>query len=310
VAAEHPATPRDGRSAELFGVLARIVHRTTQDTAAALRAEGLDPARFQLLRAVRAAPGETQQTFGVTRGNVSMLVTELVGAGPLVREPRGAADGLRLTVRGEELVRRLEPEQTRFLTERRGGGARGAAGAAGPPVGPAAAQRRLAAGRGPAVHGRLGAAGVPAAVPGGAGRPRRNRAAQAALAGTVLPAGVARARVDRAPRESVPLSLALATGSLAGWERPAGSTWRGWWWGRGRSRRAGPRRPPGWSPSWRSAAGRVATLPARAATPLQRAYGVTPAWAPVVVADGRRANSRPVAVAAAVAALPVLRRLR
>ncbi len=54
----------------------------------------------------------------------------------------------------------------------------------------------------------------------------------------------------------------------------------------------------------------VATLPARAATPLQRAYGVTPAWAPVVVADGRRANSRPVAVAAAVAALPVLRRLR
>ena len=118
MAAEHPATPRDGRSAELFGVLARIVHRTTQDTAAALRAEGLDPTRFQLLRAVRAAPGETQQTFGVTRGNVSMLVTELVGAGPLVREPRGAADGLRLTVRGEELVRRLEPEQTRFLTER------------------------------------------------------------------------------------------------------------------------------------------------------------------------------------------------
>ena len=54
----------------------------------------------------------------------------------------------------------------------------------------------------------------------------------------------------------------------------------------------------------------MATLPARAATPLQRAYGVTPAWAPVVVADGRRANSRPVAVAAAVAALPVLRRLR
>ncbi len=122
VAAEHPSTPRDGRSAELFGVLARIVHRTTQDAAAALRAEGLNPAQFQLLRAVRAAPGETQQTFGdrfgVTRGNVSMLVTKLVDAGLLVREPRGAANGLRLTVRGEELVRRLEPEQTRFLTER------------------------------------------------------------------------------------------------------------------------------------------------------------------------------------------------
>ncbi len=122
VAADHPSTPRDERSAELFGVLARIVHRTTQDAAAALRAEGLNPAQFQLLRAVRAAPGATQQAFGdrfgVTRGNVSMLVTKLVDAGLLVREPRGAANGLRLTARGEELVRRLEPEQTRFLTGR------------------------------------------------------------------------------------------------------------------------------------------------------------------------------------------------
>ncbi len=120
--AEHPPTPRDGRSAELFGVLARIVRRTAQDAAAALRAEGLNPAQFQLLGAVRPAPGETQQTsgdrFGVTRGNVSMLVTTLVDAGLLVREPRGAADGLWLTVRGEELVRRREPERTRFLTER------------------------------------------------------------------------------------------------------------------------------------------------------------------------------------------------
>lgn len=118
----NPSPQRDERSAELFGVLARIVHRTAQDASAVLRTEGLNPAQFQLLRAVRDAPGETQQTFGdrfgVTRGNVSMLVTKLVDAGLLVREPRGAANGLRLTRRGAELVRRLEPDQSRFLTER------------------------------------------------------------------------------------------------------------------------------------------------------------------------------------------------
>ncbi|MGY1700534.1 MarR family winged helix-turn-helix transcriptional regulator [Geodermatophilus sp. SYSU D00766] len=121
---EHDAAQRAERSAELFGVLARIVHRTAQDAAAVLRGEGLNPAQFQLLRAVRDAPGETQQTFGnrfgVTRGNVSMLVTKLVDAGLLVREPRGAANGLRLTPRGEALVERLEPDQRRFLTERFG----------------------------------------------------------------------------------------------------------------------------------------------------------------------------------------------
>ncbi len=54
----------------------------------------------------------------------------------------------------------------------------------------------------------------------------------------------------------------------------------------------------------------VATLPARTATPLQRVHGATLVWALVGVADGRRASSRPVAAAAVVAALPVLRRLR
>ncbi|MEP6631808.1 MAG: MarR family transcriptional regulator [Lapillicoccus sp.] len=103
-------------------MLAQIVHRTAQDAAGVLRAEQLNPAQFQLLRAVGREPGASQQTFGdrfgVTRGNVSMLVTKLVDAGLLVREPRGATNGLRLTPRGESLVRRLEPEQSRFLAER------------------------------------------------------------------------------------------------------------------------------------------------------------------------------------------------
>ena len=119
---EPPPPQRAERSAELFGLLAHIVHRTAQDAAVVLRAEQLNPAQFQLLRAVRDEPGASQQTFGdrfgVTRSNVSMLATKLVDAELLVREPRGATNGLRLTPRGEELVRRLEPEQSRFLTKR------------------------------------------------------------------------------------------------------------------------------------------------------------------------------------------------
>lgn len=117
-----PPPQRAERSAEVFGLLAHIVHRTAQDAATVLRTEQLNPAQFQLLSAVRDEPGASQQRFGdrfgVTRSNVSMLVTKLVDAGLLVREPRGATNGLRLTPRGEELVRRLEPAQTRFLTER------------------------------------------------------------------------------------------------------------------------------------------------------------------------------------------------
>lgn len=122
VTVDLPPPQRAERSAEVFGLLAHIVHRTAQDAAVVLRAEQLNPAQFQLLRAVRDEPGASQQTFGdrfaVTRSNISMLVTKLVDAGLLVREPRGAINGLRLTPRGKELVRRLEPEQSRFLTER------------------------------------------------------------------------------------------------------------------------------------------------------------------------------------------------
>ncbi len=58
-------------SAEVFGVLARTVHRTAQEAATILRAEGLNPAQFQLLLAVRRDPEEFQhhvgQRLGVTR---------------------------------------------------------------------------------------------------------------------------------------------------------------------------------------------------------------------------------------------------
>ena len=106
----------------MFGVLARIVHRTSQDAAAILREEGLNPAQFQLLLAVRNRPGATQRElgdqFGVTGGNISMLVSKLTGAELLHKEADGAAFRIRLTEAGEALVERLEPQQSDFLVER------------------------------------------------------------------------------------------------------------------------------------------------------------------------------------------------
>lgn len=116
------ASEREVRSSELFGLLARLVHRTSQDAATLLGREDLNPAQFQLLLAVRDRPGEAQQAvgrrFGVTAGNVSMLVTKLVSAGLLRREAAGASNRLWLTGDGERLVERLEPAQAAFLAER------------------------------------------------------------------------------------------------------------------------------------------------------------------------------------------------
>ena len=109
-------------SAALFGALAKIVHRTAQDAAAILRDEGLNPAQFQLLRAVRASPGVTQaelgQDRGVTPGGISQLVTKLELLGLIRREPDGASNQLWLTDNGRVLVERLIPDQDTFFVRR------------------------------------------------------------------------------------------------------------------------------------------------------------------------------------------------
>lgn len=113
---------RAARSATVFGLLALLVHRTSQDAAVILRREGLNPAQFQLLLAVRNRPGETQRAFGerfgVTGANVSMLLTKLAGAGLIRREADGAANRIWLTDAGAALVDRLEPAQRDFLLDR------------------------------------------------------------------------------------------------------------------------------------------------------------------------------------------------
>lgn len=113
---------RSAESGRVFGLLARIVHRTAQDAAAELRRHDLTPAQFQLLRAVRDRPGSLQRElsehFHVTGGNVSMLVAKLETAGLLRREASGAAFRVSLTDAGAALVGRLEPEQDAFLVRR------------------------------------------------------------------------------------------------------------------------------------------------------------------------------------------------
>lgn len=109
-------------SAEVFEAFAFIVHRTAQDAAAILRRDGLNPAQFQLLRAVAELPGVTQarlvQHRGVTPGGVSQLISKVEGLGLVRRQADGAANRIWLTDRGAELVERLVPAQDAFFGRR------------------------------------------------------------------------------------------------------------------------------------------------------------------------------------------------
>lgn len=116
------ATQRDDLCLRTFGDLARTVHRIAQSGARELRGHGLTPAQYQVLVAVSARPDVQQQELserlGVTKGNVSMLVSRLEEAGLLVRVPAGAAHQLRVTDSGGALLRRLRPDHARFMADR------------------------------------------------------------------------------------------------------------------------------------------------------------------------------------------------
>lgn len=104
---------------EVFAALVRVVHAIQQLGAQELRAHGLTPAQYQLLRLVDRRPSVVQreltEALGVTKGNVSQLVSRLEDVGLLDRAPDGAANRIVLTERGREAVRTLGPAHQAFL---------------------------------------------------------------------------------------------------------------------------------------------------------------------------------------------------
>lgn len=113
---------RTGAVREAFGLMARLVHRTSQDARSELDRDRLNPATFQLLLAVGQWPGSLQRElsdrFDVSVGNVSMLLAKLEERQLVRREPRGAANAVHLTSAGQDLVDRLRPAQDAFIRAR------------------------------------------------------------------------------------------------------------------------------------------------------------------------------------------------
>ena len=114
-----PATPSRPTAAEVFAGLVRVVHLISTAGAQELRSHGLTPAQYQILVLLHRRPQATQreltEALGVTKGNVSQLLTRLQEAGLLDRLPEGAANRIALTDAGTALVRELMPAHQRFL---------------------------------------------------------------------------------------------------------------------------------------------------------------------------------------------------
>lgn len=111
------ATPSTS-AAQVFSDLVRLVHVISQAGAVELRRHGLTPAQYQLMLGLRGShplQQELSERLGVTKGNVSQMVSRLEQRGLVVRVPRGAANELRLTDEGRALVDRLVPDQQEFL---------------------------------------------------------------------------------------------------------------------------------------------------------------------------------------------------
>ena len=106
----------------MFAGLVRAVHAISLAGAQELRAHGLTPAQYQVLTLVHGRPGllqrELTEVLGVTKGNVSQLVTRLEDAGLIDRVAEGAANRVTLTAKGRALVSELVPAHRRFLAER------------------------------------------------------------------------------------------------------------------------------------------------------------------------------------------------
>ena len=107
---------------KVFALMVRLVHAISQAGAGELREHDLTPAQYQLMISLRRHENPLQhelgERLGVSKGNVSQMVSRLEARGLVARVPRGAGNELRLTDEGRELVDRLLPDQQAFFRER------------------------------------------------------------------------------------------------------------------------------------------------------------------------------------------------
>jgi DNA-binding MarR family transcriptional regulator len=107
---------------EARGLLIRAGLRLSRDATRKLEVRGLSQAQLELLRRVQAVPDGTQQDLvdqlGVTRGNVSQLLTKLEAEGLVARSAVGTRKVLRITRRGERLLESVMPAETVLLGSR------------------------------------------------------------------------------------------------------------------------------------------------------------------------------------------------
>ena len=107
---------------ELRADLIRAGARLSNDATRKLMVRGLSQAQLELLRRVKETPDGTQQdlvnSLGVTRGNVSQLLTKLELEGLVLRGAVGTRKLLRITRRGERLLESVLPGESELLAQR------------------------------------------------------------------------------------------------------------------------------------------------------------------------------------------------
>lgn len=99
--------------------MTRFLHQVAQEAAEELGQYGLTAAQFQLLVAIQSRPGVSQKdlvvVFGVTKGNISQLVTRIESAGLVLRDRNQGTDELTLSAAGQDLLAQVVPAHDRFM---------------------------------------------------------------------------------------------------------------------------------------------------------------------------------------------------
>jgi DNA-binding MarR family transcriptional regulator len=109
-------------AAEIRVRLTRAAQKLGRDATRKLEVRGISQAQLELLRRVGAEPDQTQQhlvkQLGVTRGNVSQLLSKLEAEELVSRNAFGTRKALRLTRKGERFLESVVPAEDELLGSR------------------------------------------------------------------------------------------------------------------------------------------------------------------------------------------------